>query len=96
VRTGDDASSTREAAGRLGVSLRTVRLWSEAGLLRARNLPIDFISAPSGFDALPQMGASRPDLLIVNVAAALTGHTIAGCGGLPPGVEVRHKPLQSA
>jgi excisionase family DNA binding protein len=31
--------STREAADRLGVSLRTVQLWSEAGLLRAWKTP---------------------------------------------------------
>ncbi len=30
-----DVFSTREAAERLGVSLRTVQLWSEAGVLRA-------------------------------------------------------------
>ena len=31
--------STREAADRLGVSLRTVQLWTEAGLLRAWKTP---------------------------------------------------------
>ncbi len=31
----DDVCSTRDAADRLGVSLRTVQLWAEAGLLRA-------------------------------------------------------------
>jgi excisionase family DNA binding protein len=34
-----DVCSTREAADRLGVSLRTVQLWSEAGLLRAWKTP---------------------------------------------------------
>jgi excisionase family DNA binding protein len=37
--TGQDVCSTREAADRLGVSLRTVQLWSEAGLLRAWKTP---------------------------------------------------------
>ena len=39
VETGGDVCSTREAADRLGVSLRTVQLWSEAGLLRAWKTP---------------------------------------------------------
>jgi excisionase family DNA binding protein len=39
VETGEDVCSTREAADRLGVSLRTVQLWSEAGLLRAWKTP---------------------------------------------------------
>jgi excisionase family DNA binding protein len=121
--TGQDVCSTREAADRLGVSLRTVQLWSEAGLLRAWKtpgghrriltssvdellqrrtgvaarrpqsgqfevlvvedepdfrhlfelhlrswqLPIHLVSAPSGFDALLQIGASRPDLLITDL-----------------------------
>ena len=39
VETGRDVCSTREAADRLGVSLRTVQLWSEAGLLRAWKTP---------------------------------------------------------
>jgi excisionase family DNA binding protein len=112
-----------EAADRLGVSLRTVQLWSEAGLLRAWKtpgghrriltasidellkrrtgvgarrapggsfqvlvvedepdfrqlfelhlrswgLPIHLTSAPSGFEALLQIGASRPDLLITDL-----------------------------
>ena len=34
-----DVCSTREAADRLGVSLRTVQLWSEAGLIRAWKTP---------------------------------------------------------
>ena len=115
--------STREAADRLGVSLRTVQLWSEAGLLRAWKtpgghrriltasidellkrrsgvgsrrapggnfqvlivedepdfrqlfelhlrswkLPIHLQSVPSGFDALLQIGASQPDLLITDL-----------------------------
>jgi excisionase family DNA binding protein len=123
VETGQDVCSTREAADRLGVSLRTVQLWSEAGLLRAWktpgghrriltasvdellqrrtgvaprrppghpyevlvvedepdfrqlfelhlrswSLPIHFSSAPSGFDALMQIGASQPDLLITDL-----------------------------
>ena len=37
--TGQEVCSTREAADRLGVSLRTVQLWSEAGLLRAWKTP---------------------------------------------------------
>lgn len=121
--TGQDVCSTREAADRLGVSLRTVQLWSEAGLLRAWKtpgghrrilttsveelikrrtviagrrapggdyqvlvvedepdfrqlfelhlrswgLPIQLGSATSGFDALLQIGASRPDLLITDL-----------------------------
>lgn len=121
--TGQDVCSTREAAERLGVSLRTVQLWSEAGLLRAWKtpgghrriltssvdellqrrtgvaerrphggqfevlvvedepdfrqlfelhlrswqLPIHLVSASSGFDALLQIGASRPDLLITDL-----------------------------
>ena len=116
---GRDVCSTREAADRLGVSLRTVQLWSEAGLLRGCNprggprgslpasgdelrqrragvtgrrapggafqvlvvedepdfrqlfelhlrswgMPIHLTSVPSGFEALLQIGASRPDLL---------------------------------
>ena len=123
METGGEVCSTREAADRLGVSLRTVQLWSEAGLLRAWKtpggprriltasveellqrregvtgrraprgafqvlvvedepdfrrlfelhlrswgLPIDLISVPSGFEALLQMGASRPDLLITDL-----------------------------
>jgi excisionase family DNA binding protein len=123
VDTGQDVCSTREAADRLGVSLRTVQLWSEAGLLRAWKtpgghrrilttsveelikrrtviagrrapggdyqvlvvedepdfrqlfelhlrswgLPIQLASAASGFDALLQIGASRPDLLITDL-----------------------------
>jgi len=123
VETGRDVCSTREAADRLGVSLRTVQLWSEAGLLRAWKtpgghrrilttsidellqrragvgarrpsggnyqvlivedepdfrqlfelhlrsweLPIHLQSVPSGFDALLQIGASRPDLLITDL-----------------------------
>ena len=176
---GDDVCSTREAADRLGVSLRTVQLWSEAGLLRAWKtpgghrrilnvsidellqrrtgagvrrtpggtfqvlvvedepdfrqlfelhlrsweLPIHLTSVPSGFDALLQIGASRPDLLITDlrmpgidgfemlralrasgaiseldiiVVTALTEHTIAERGGLPPGVTVLYKPLRFA
>jgi excisionase family DNA binding protein len=175
----EDVCSTREAADRLGVSLRTVQLWSEAGLLRAWKtpgghrrilrssidellkrrtvftgrrpaggeyqvlivedepdfrevfelhlrswgLPIHLTSATSGFDALLQIGASRPDLLITDlrmpgidgfemlralkasgalgeleiiVVTALTGHTIAERGGLPPGVTVLYKPLRFA
>ncbi len=121
--TGQDVCSTREAADRLSVSLRTVQLWAEAGLLRAWKtpgghrriltssvddllkrrtgftpqrphgdhyevlvvedepdfrhlfelhlrswgLPIHLASAPSGFDALLQIGASRPDLLITDL-----------------------------
>ncbi len=121
--TGQDVCSTREAADRLGVSLRTVQLWSEAGLLRAWKtpgghrriltisieellkrrtvvgarrapggnfqvlvgedepdfrprferhlrswgLPIHLASVPSGFDALLQIGASQPDLLITDL-----------------------------
>lgn len=121
--TGRDVCSTREAADRLCVSLRTVQLWSEAGLLRAWKtpgghrriltssidellkrrqgvgtrrppggnyqvlvvedepdfrqlfelhlrswgLPIHFSSVPSGFDALLQIGASQPDLLITDL-----------------------------
>jgi excisionase family DNA binding protein len=123
VETAQEVCSTREAADRLGVSLRTVQLWSEAGLLRAWKtpgghrriltssvdellqrrttvsarrppgdhyevlivedepdfrqlfelhlrswaLPIHLSSAPSGFDALMQIGASRPDLLITDL-----------------------------
>jgi excisionase family DNA binding protein len=123
VETGREVCSTREAADRLGVSLRTVQLWSEAGLLRAWKtpgghrrilttsinellqrrtavtarrpsggsyqvlivedepdfrqlfelhlrsweLPIQLQSVPSGFDALLQIGASRPDLLITDL-----------------------------
>jgi excisionase family DNA binding protein len=123
VDTGRDVCSTREAADRLGVSLRTVQLWSEAGLLRAWKtpgghrriliasidellkrrsgvgarrvpgggyqvlvvedepdfrqlfelhlrswgLPLQLASASSGFDALLQIGASRPDLLITDL-----------------------------
>jgi len=123
LETGRDVCSTREAADRLGVSLRTVQLWSEAGLLRAWktpgghrrilttsidallqrrtgvgtrrpsggsyqvlivedepdfrqlfelhlrswDLPIQLHSVPSGFDALLQIGASRPDLLITDL-----------------------------
>lgn len=125
MESGQDVCSTREAADRLGVSLRTVQLWSEAGLLRAWktpgghrriltssvdeligrrtgaevaarrphgeryqvlvvedepdfrqlfelhlrswSLPIHLTSAPSGFDALMQIGASRPDLLITDL-----------------------------
>jgi excisionase family DNA binding protein len=179
VETGQDVCSTREAADRLGVSLRTVQLWSEAGLLRAWKtegghrrilissidellrrrggvssrrpagdryqilivedepdfrqlfelhlrswgLPIQLSTAPSGFDALMQIGASRPDLLITDlrmpgidgfemlralrasgaigelgiiVVTALTEHTVAERGGLPPGVTVLHKPLSFA
>jgi excisionase family DNA binding protein len=121
VDLGRDVCSTREAADRLGVSLRTVQLWSEAGLLRAWKtpgghrriltasvdellqrregvtgrrapggafqvlvdepdfrqlfelhlrswgLPIHLTSVPSGFEALLQIGASRPDLLITDL-----------------------------
>ena len=123
IETGQEVCSTREAADRLGVSLRTVQLWSEAGLLRAWKtpgghrrilttsidallqrrtgvgarrpsggnyqvlvvedepdfrqlfelhlrsweLPIQLHSVPSGFDALLQIGASRPDLLITDL-----------------------------
>jgi excisionase family DNA binding protein len=123
LETGQEVCSTREAADRLGVSLRTVQLWSEAGLLRAWKtpgghrriltssieellqrrtgvaakrghgghyevlvvedepdfrqlfelhlrswqLPIHLVCAPSGFDALLQIGASRPDLLITDL-----------------------------
>ena len=123
METGEDVCSTREAADRLGVSLRTVQLWSEAGLLRAWKtpgghrrilttsveellqrregvigrrapsgafqvlvvedepdfrqlfelhlrswgLPIHLTSVPSGFEALLQIGASRPDLLITDL-----------------------------
>lgn len=179
MESGEDVCSTREAADRLGVSLRTVQLWSEAGLLRAWktpgghrrilttsidellerrtgvgtrrppgghykvlvvedepdfrqlfelhlrswDLPIHLSSVPSGFDALLQIGASRPDLLITDlrmpgidgfemlralkaagtiseleiiVVTALTEHTIAERGGLPPGVTVLYKPLRFA
>src|SRR5215207_5911812 len=34
-----DVCSTREAAERLGVSLRTVQLWAEAGVIRAWKTP---------------------------------------------------------
>ena len=180
VETGREVCSTREAADRLGVSLRTVQLWSEAGLLRAWKtpgghrrilttsidellqrrtavtarrpsgdssyqvlivedepdfrqlfelhlrsweMPINLQSVPSGFDALLQIGASKPDLLITDlrmpgidgfemlralrtsgaiseleiiVVTALTEHTIAERGGLPPGVTVLFKPLRFA
>lgn len=179
AETGDDVCSTREAADRLGVSLRTVQLWSEAGLLRAWKtpgghrrilnasidellkrrsgvgarrapsgdfqalvvedepdfrqlfemhlrswgLPIHLTSVPSGFEALLQIGASRPDLLITDlrmpgidgfqmlralkasgtlseleviVITALSEHTIAERGGLPPGCTVLYKPLRFA
>jgi len=175
----EEVCSTSEAADRLGVSLRTVQLWSEAGLLRAWKtpgghrrilmasveellqrravvsgrragsgefqvlivedepdfrqlfelhlrsweLPIQLSSAPSGFEALLQIGAARPDLLITDlrmpgidgfemlralrasgamgeleiiVVTALTEHTIAERGGLPPGVSVLYKPLRFA
>ncbi len=39
VESGEEVCSTRDAADRLGVSLRTVQLWSEAGLLRAWKTP---------------------------------------------------------
>jgi len=39
VEVEEEVCSTREAADRLGVSLRTVQLWSEAGLLRAWKTP---------------------------------------------------------
>jgi len=177
VDTRQEICSTREAADRLGVSLRTVQLWSEAGLLRAWKtpgghrriltasvdellqrragstsrrapggnyevlivedeadfrhlfelhlrswgLPIHLQCVPSGFDALLSIGASRPDLLITDlrmpgidgfemlralrasgaiseleiiVVTALTDHTIAERGGLPPGVTVHFKPLR--
>jgi len=123
VEAEEDVCSTRDAADRLGVSLRTVQLWSEAGLLRAWKtpgghrriltssvdellqrrggeiarrahdgnyqvlvvedepdfrrlfelhlrsweLPLEFQSVPSGFDALVRIGASRPDLLITDL-----------------------------
>jgi excisionase family DNA binding protein len=123
VEDGQEVCSTREAAERLGVSLRTVQLWSEAGLLRAWKtpgghrriltdsidellqrragmgarqapggdfkvlivedepdfrqlfelhlrswgLPIHLASVPSGFDALLQVGASPPNLLITDL-----------------------------
>jgi excisionase family DNA binding protein len=123
METGQDVCSTSDAAERLGVSLRTVQLWSEAGLLRAWktpgghrriltasvdellqrrtgvsarrpsggqfqvlvvedepdfrqlfelhlrswDLPIQMSSAASGFDALLQIGATRPDLLITDL-----------------------------
>lgn len=115
--------STRDAADLLGVSLRTVQLWAEAGVLkawktagghrritrksvdvllaqraealRARpvdarfrlliveddpdflrlyqlhvsgwNLPIDVTTANNGFEALVQLGSSRPDLMITDL-----------------------------
>lgn len=39
MQTEQEFCSTREAADRLGVSLRTVQLWSEAGVLRAWKTP---------------------------------------------------------
>ena len=39
VESEEQVCSTRAAADRLGVSLRTVQLWSEAGLLRAWKTP---------------------------------------------------------
>jgi excisionase family DNA binding protein len=39
VEAEEEVCSTRAAADRLGVSLRTVQLWSEAGLLRAWKTP---------------------------------------------------------
>ncbi|HEY5559639.1 MAG TPA: response regulator [Steroidobacteraceae bacterium] len=39
VEAEEAVCSTRDAADRLGVSLRTVQLWSEAGLLRAWKTP---------------------------------------------------------
>jgi len=39
VETEKEVCSTRETAERLGVSLRTVQLWAEAGLLRAWKTP---------------------------------------------------------
>jgi len=39
AEAGLEVCSTREAADRLGVSLRTVQLWSEAGLQRAWKTP---------------------------------------------------------
>lgn len=39
VEAEGEVCSTRDAADRLGVSLRTVQLWSEAGLLRAWKTP---------------------------------------------------------
>jgi len=39
VEAEEEVCSTREAADRLGVSLRTVQLWAEAGVLRAWKTP---------------------------------------------------------
>lgn len=39
VEAEEEVCSTRDAADRLGVSLRTVQLWAEAGLLRAWKTP---------------------------------------------------------
>ena len=39
MQTEQEVCSTREAADRLGVSLRTVQLWSEAGVRRAWKTP---------------------------------------------------------
>ena len=91
--------------------------------LRSWEMPIHLQSVPSGFDALLQIGASKPELLITDlrmpgidgfemlralrtsgaiseleiiVVTALTEHTIAERGGLPPGVTVLFKPLRFA
>ena len=182
----DDVLSTREAAEKLGVALRTVQLWVEGGVLpawktagghrrisrlaverlitertvalagislpplapasasgarlhlmvvedepellrlftmviQAWDLPLAVTAAANGFEALLLMGQHCPDLLVTDlnmpgmdgfkmiaslrgvspafdemeivVVTALTPEEITRRGGLPPGVQVFHKPI---
>lgn len=182
----DDVLSTREAAEKLGVALRTVQLWVEGGVLpawktagghrrisrlaverlitertaalagislpplapasasearlhlmvvedepellrlftmviHAWDLPLAVTAAANGFEALLLMGQHCPDLLVTDlnmpgmdgfkmiaslrgvspafdemeivVVTALTPEEITRRGGLPPGVQVFHKPI---
>lgn len=67
--------STREAAERLGVSLRTVQLWSEAGVLRAWKTPgghrrilqssVDELLRRRGSELARHAGSGRYQVLIV-------------------------------
>jgi excisionase family DNA binding protein len=77
--TNDDVLSTREAAERLGVALRTVQLWVEGGVLPAWK-------TAGGHRRISRLAVER---LIRERTAALSGDLPVAAAPLPTGVDAR-------
>jgi len=77
--TNDDVLSTREAAERLGVALRTVQLWVEGGVLPAWK-------TAGGHRRISRLAVER---LIRERTAALSGDVPVVAAPLPTGVDAR-------